>query len=399
MGQSEYVSAVHVSRADRRIKESRLLMELREHDSYVNSDYESDTEDAPPPFVNSLLTQAQALVEAAKTHTRLPGLPPPRVRYVLTRLERGGHADPRIEQTLNDMEALGIKLDFASLWSSPPDPPPIQRPLAPASDIVLDLSVLIALCCDSTHYPLPANEDELESRFRMLSLTDNKLQLAPHSHGSRDLRDQLRCEMVHPLVQELQERLAGMTPRFWVSEEVRDRLPLLVDVIGGDAERARAKALFDPDLDFWAESRWRGQAGCLEGIHVRVLEESHDAPALQNPSTVFDQIVSHVCDTLLAAPEKHNFCRRPKGPKGAMAPSRLPSGHTLRTLQASITRQATLLTNNRGAVLKVLREAGIPDGLPHDNDFTHARIWVVNPSSLAECRRLEVQANNAKIVA
>jgi len=77
----------------------------------------------------------------------------------------------------------------------------------------------------------------------------------------------------------------------------------------------------------------------------------------------------------------------------------------------------TVLTNNRGAVGKVVREMGIPDGFPFDDDVRDAEgggsgsktangqleekavLWVVNPSSLAEWRRLEVEEANAALFA
>lgn len=456
------------------------MVEFREQDSYINSDYDSDSDAgssagdgaiAGLELSNSLLTQARSLVDAASQHRRLPGRDPPRIRYVLTRLEEhpaGGHPDPRIPQTFEAMRALGIELEFAMDWSAPPPTPTPLPDAAPAGDVMLDLSVLIALCCDSTHYPLPKDEDELEARFRFLDLAPSpdeveangdsekamKTTLAQHSGATRDLRDQLQCEMVRPLILELRDRLtaAGVTaPRFWCTREVHGRLPGLVEVIGGTAERRRAKTLFDPTLgDFWEGSRWQGDAGCLTDIRVRVIEDTEDAIEQQDPQTPFDAAVMHVCERMLAAsnggetpppreptpvptkpvrPPKKSAGERPlkttKTVKAKAKPkdkesrnplrtgttfpasSRLPSGHTLRTLLAGVTRRATVLTNNRGAVLKVMREAGVTDGLPHVRDdgtggkgdgARRARIWVVNPSSLAEWRRIEVEEHNRRVV-
>lgn len=429
------------------IKDSRLLVEFREHDSYLNSDFDDSDDDeaaeppaAPPRLTNSLLVQAHALVAAAHSHTRLPGLAAPRVRYVLTRLEEhpvGGHADDRIPATFAAMRELGIELDFASEWSdlaAPPDPPSLEP--TPAADIVLDLSVLIALCCDSTHHPLPANETELEARFRPICpgpVPRDGANAAPGggvllrlTGASRDLRDQLRCEMVRPLIYELRARLPRGA-RFWVTKEVRDRLPGLVNLIGGEKERARAEALFadDGEGEYWAGSRWRGDTGALQDIRVRVLEDGDEdgtAPQPQTPETPFDAVVAHVCAAMIAAGpdgatpdedtesgggggKKKKAASASKNPLRAGTvfppPSRLPSGHTLRTMLAGVQRRATVLTNNRGAVLKVMREAGVPDGIPRaadaSGDGQRARIWVVNPSSLAEWRRLEVEEGNARI--
>ncbi|WOO79341.1 uncharacterized protein LOC62_02G002865 [Vanrija pseudolonga] len=426
------------------IKDTRLLVEFREHDSYLNSDYDdSDADDsepaasaAPPRLTNSLLVQARALVAAAHSHTRLPGLAAPRVRYVLTRLEEhpaAGHADDRIPATFAAMRELGIELDFASEWNddvpAPVDPPTPDEP-TPAADIVLDLSVLIALCCDSTHHPLPASDVELEARFRPICPGPVPRDGANAALGggvllrltgaSRDLRDQLRCEMVRPLIYELRERLPGGA-RFWVTKEVRDRLPGLVNLIGGEKERARAEALFaDNTGDYWAGSRWQGDTGALQGIRVRVLEDGDEdgtAPAPQGAETPFDAVVAHVCAAMIAAgpdgatpdedTESGGGRKQKKASRNPLRagtvfppPSRLPSGHTLRTMLAGVQRRATVLTNNRGAVLKVMREAGVPDGIPRAGDEgpgQRARIWVVNPSSLAEWRRLEVEEGNARV--
>ncbi|BEI87399.1 uncharacterized protein CcaverHIS019_0101170 [Cutaneotrichosporon cavernicola] len=438
------------------IKESRLMVEFREHDSYINSDYDSDSdaENGSSPgaeLTNSLITQARLLIDAAQQCQRLPGLQQPRIRYVLTRLEENpedGHRDPRIPQTFAVLRDLGIELEFAAQWGPPL--PPLTRPAeaVPAIDIVLDLSVLIALCCDSTHCPLPQNEDELEARFRLLLVGDQTStangthkptpHLAPHSNATRDLRDQLQLEMTRPLIHDLRDQLsaAGITtPRFWCTREVYGRLPGLVEVIGGAAERRRAKALFDPAVgDFWRGSRWEGDAGCLTSISVTIIEDGE--LATHEPEMAFDATVAAVCERMIAAggpstppsreptpgptkptrppkkkaePKTKNKKDRDRGQasKNPLRPgtvfpasSRLPSGHTLRTLLAGIQARATVLTNNRGAVLKVMREAGVTDGIPDTDAGTRrARIWVVNSSSLAEWRRIEVEENNRRVLA
>jgi hypothetical protein len=281
------------------------------------------------------------------------------------------------------------------------------------------LSVLIALCCDSTHHPLPTNTTELESRFRLRNPDGTMVELRG---ACRDLRDQLACEMQQPLMTELKARLSPEA-QFWVTQEVRDRLPGLVDVIGGQAERSRARALFQEGYDFWEGSRWKGDEGVLKNIRVRVIEDEEVVP---EELSRFDRLVIDVCTAMIAATpnESPHECEsppllpiptakparapRPVRPKPSASPlrpgtvfpagSKLPSGHTLRTLIAGITRRATVLTNNRGAVLKVLREAGVTRGIPQDRDETvTARLWVVNPSSLAEWRRIEVEESIARV--
>ena len=68
------------------------------------------------------------------------------------------------------------------------------------------------------------------------------------------------------------------------------------------------------------------------------------------------------------------------------------------------------MTNNRGAIGKVSREMGVVEGLPEDTgaeqdqgeeavreDRGRAALWVVNPSSLSEWRRLEVEKENERV--
>jgi hypothetical protein len=62
-----------------------------------------------------------------------------------------------------------------------------------------------------------------------------------------------------------------------------------------------------------------------------------------------------------------------------------------------------VLTNNRGAVNRVMRDMGVLDGLPYehalgDGGREKAVVWIVNPSSLSEWRRLEVVESNRRLL-
>lgn len=72
----------------------------------------------------------------------------------------------------------------------------------------------------------------------------------------------------------------------------------------------------------------------------------------------------------------------------------------------------TVLSNNRGAVGKVCREMGIGEGLSVGDDVAdddigekegtggeEAAVWIVNPSSLSEWRRREVEKENERVKA
>ncbi|WVQ70674.1 hypothetical protein IAR50_000196 [Cryptococcus sp. DSM 104548] len=412
------------------MKESRLMAELREQDSYCNSDYsDSDSEGESPPLhrlTNSAIEQAASMVQSAKSYPRLPHLPPPKVRYVLNRLEEdpvGGYRDPRVKETFTAIRSLGADLVLASS-ARPSRPTQVQPPPPkPTCKILLDLSVVVALCCDSTHRPLPKSEDELESRFLPLVLgEDGQLALAAHIPVTKDLRDQLRWEMEHPLIQEMKERLAVYEGKleFWVTKEVRTRLPNIAEIIGGEDERRRARAIFTGDEDFWEGSRWKGDEGVLGPLKLHVLpEEDYAELDLQIfKISPFRGGFATVCQMMLAIVEKQASASPlpppPPAPKtnkttssragrrsqpGITIASRLPSNHTLRSFLAGLKHGMTVLTNNRGAVGKVVREMGVSEGLAYGqgDEKGEAVVWVVNPSSLSEWRRKEVEAENARV--
>ncbi|WWD20696.1 hypothetical protein CI109_105172 [Kwoniella shandongensis] len=435
------------------MKESRLMAEFREQDSYINSDYDTDSDlDDPsdhagpsrppslPSLTNSAIEQAASLVRAAEAYPRLAGLPPPRIKYVLNRLEEfpeGGYNDSRIKHTFEAIRALGVELVLAGAARPQPRRYSLPSP-RPTRDILLDLSVVVALCCDSTHQPLPTSSEELEARFRPLQLSTDgdQLELAPHSNVTKDLRDQLDWEMQHPLVQEMQERLATIDGpiEFWVTEEVQGRLPKIAEIIGGEGEKRRARALFTGEEDFWQGSRWKGKEGILGGMRVNVLDESKaNQRALdaieQSP---FRKGFVQVCHTMLDIVEqqeaaasstaslpplaktanptwKKKGSRKPsrRAPVGISLASKLPSAHTLRTFLAGLKSGMTVLTNNRGAVGKVIREIRVGEGLNYGDEElawmsreggVDAAVWVVNPSSLAEWRRREVEEKNTEVL-
>ena len=413
------------------------MLEFREQDSYINSDYDSDSSaessSAPrrresPPLTNSIIPHAASLVKAAAEAPRRSGAGPPKLRYVLSRLEedpKGGYDDPRIPATFEAVRRRGVDLVFGF----PTRPPPRRRrkELVPTRRILLDLSVVVALCCDSTHQPLPTSEMALESRFRPLCINSKgEGELAPHTNVSKDIRDQLQRESQHPLILEMQERLSGEDGplEFCVTKEVHDRLPAIVEVIGGRQEKARAKALFRGE-GFWTGSRWEGKAGVLRDLKVEVLDD--DNPTTRDNLSEPQRSLIATCESTLdiVDPASTRCSDSPQSvvPEGKRSKrstpifpsSRLPSAHTLRTLVAGLTRGMTVLTNNRGAINKVFSANGAKTVLddkrgktrtgtngmdlrqclrPKDEDDGRAVVWVVNPSSLAEWRREEVEEQN-----
>lgn len=528
------------------MKESRLLQEFREQDSYINSDYDSESDHTscakagpttPPALSNTIIKQAEALLHAARNVPLLPGRRRPVIRMIFTRLEplsaapslkrsesdgettRYEHMiwqDERTGRTLVRLAEMGVLVQIGPSPRKAIQAGP-KVPLVPTQSILLDLSILVALCCESSHRELPRDEAEHQARFRALRIAglaggtetgkqtvaqgfgaartagvqgngDPRLELAPHTNASRDLSDQLAWEAQHPLICELRDRLlrahlsAGEESRveFWVTEEVYKRLPGLVDLIGGPGEQARAKALFalTPSIedlaedmnglrvsygdtessrksaagsasgrnaDFWAGSRWQGQEGLLANLRVGILPdtdmEDDISPASDSPArSAFASCLINACDAILAASSAasggSNTSSGPGSPSllsaspanppmrrdrrnrhrpstlSAHHTTRLPSGHTLRTLMHGASRGWTVLSNNRGAVGKVCREMGIGEGLSVGDDVAdddigekegtggeEAAVWIVNPSSLSEWRRREVEKENERVKA
>ncbi|WRT70683.1 uncharacterized protein IL334_007681 [Kwoniella shivajii] len=460
------------------IKESRLMAEFREQDSYINSDYESDDSTLDPSstqaqagpsrlqrptLTNSIIVQVTSLVKAAESYPRIPGFPPPRIKYVLNRLEenpKGGYDDSRIQETFQIIRGMGVELILASDQRILPKRNQRKSP-KPTQKILLDLSVVVALCCDSTHLPLPASNEELESRFRSLqssSKGNGELELAPHIPVTKDLRDQLEWEMNHPLIQELKDRLTPLYEssneqvEFWVTEEVKSRLPAIVDIIGGEEEKQRARMMFDvhdsgeKEGGFWQNSRWKDNAGILEHLKINVLppedngiingtkdiktdssfrkgfmsicksmldivdlqtqQKSQDSSPNPSPNQDQGQDYSPAPTIQQQLPERPGNPKSRKTKKSKLPPrgftlaSKLPSAHTLRTFLVGCEKGWTVLTNNRGAVGKVIREMRVGEGLGYgeeNNDGT-VDIWVVNPSSLSEWRRKEVEISNKRLL-
>jgi hypothetical protein len=422
-----------------RIREARLLAEFREQDSYINSDYDSDSDldstkqgetskngQSPPSLTNSLITQATSLVKAARAFKRPTSLPQPGIRFVLNRMEDRTYSEPRINETFRIIREMGVDLVLGK-QSRPEVVEHVYKEPVPARNILLDLSVLVALCCDSAHHPLPTNEYELEARFRAISpsSTTDEPELLPHINVTRDLRDQLNWELQHSLIDELHTRISSAEGevQFWVTEEVKGRLPNIIDTIGGPREKSRAKALFgewggdkEEGLDFWANSRWKGIVPALGDMRLRILPGHQELdlstlnldPKDELPS--FNRRLVQACDNLLAPPsgtitppaplhrQKYRRSRHHKAQEPS-ASTRLPSQHTLNSFSAGASRGWTVLTNNRGAVGKVMRDMGVKDGLPFDDVVDQkVVIWVVNPSSLSEWRRLEVEESNRALI-
>jgi len=232
----------------------------------------------------------------------------------LTRLDPSpsdpSHFDPRIPQTIQALENMGIQVKLGESIPHPPPPPPSPpRVFFPTIKVNLDLSLLVALISDITHVPLPKSHKDAEHRFvppasyvewkkRRMEETiahessadeaeengdgvesggggarkKKKVKLPgqgkPESiKHSKALANQAKQEMENAILQEVRDRLL-QTARlvhgdalslkdveFWTTAEARTRCLRIASKISGTRERERAKAmLFSPTLTSTAPS-------------------------------------------------------------------------------------------------------------------------------------------------
>ncbi|KAG6890487.1 hypothetical protein C0992_000979 [Termitomyces sp. T32_za158] len=282
------------------VKNSRMLAEFREIDSYLTDSDDSSYEKmegaqptlAQTEFDNSILRMGRALVVAAGSHPLEGTGECPRVTLRLTRLdpspalEKDG--DLRIARTLVLLQEMGITVELGERQEIElPEVPmnsrsssPFPLPLIPSTCINLDLSILIALISDLTHAPLPTSTEEANNRFvppqsyrewklkkngmyaktkskikswSPLSTSEKDPEVAPENPSgfakhSRALTNQLLQEMGKGLLQEIREKIsllpAGTSVQFWTTPEARDRCLRIIAKIGGVSEKRRAHALF-----------------------------------------------------------------------------------------------------------------------------------------------------------
>lgn len=316
------------------IKLSRLLLEFREQDSYINSDYDSsDAEDPvlreqatayPISPINSITKQCYDLVQTAKRQ-RTPWGETPQIQLRLTRLTGLEDQDGRVGKTYECLREMGIDVIFGEVGAESTRSEnsrnhartnkPIHLPtLLATPKLNLDLSLLIALISDISHAPLPRNDDEAENRFKPIDkawkrqvdpvtgqVTVKKLQegeLGPEEH-SKALVYQLRQEMRLGLIDELNEKIADSCAalgvsvdqvEFWTTAEARRRCHDIVAKIGGEQERRREARLFanerdgkrdsgsiNKDQGFWEESRHIDSRKPLNRtLQVKILPEDDD---------------------------------------------------------------------------------------------------------------------------
>ncbi|KAJ7165002.1 hypothetical protein C8R46DRAFT_1220146 [Mycena filopes] len=430
------------------IKNTRILAEFREIDSYLtDSDDDDDDEQGPTlaqtEFDNSVLRMGRGLLAAAKANPidTATGPRPPNVMMRLTRLNPSepGEDDPRIQQTIECLRAMGIDVQLGERADvetpAPylaPQPTTLTQPV-PTTRINLDLSVLIALVSDLTHAPLPTSIEEAHSRFAA----------PPSKHANKELRDDgdptkearaLTSQVMQEMLQEMgkgglfQELHARLLPfladdlplQFWTTAEARERFVRIVTKIGGPGEKRRAEVLFEcpniaPDVaqaQFWAGSRY--PQGFIPLPPVRIYAEEHPPLDGAPTRTPFFRAMEKTCRDILAhetpatpAPQKgaervlysnNGYRRNPDSERATVtrANARL-TAHTVQSMLWGAQHGWTTLTANKTSVKALLREvkaarvAGrLAEEGPQEDEAEsreEAAIWILDPRSLAEGAR------------
>lgn len=270
-----YISLLRSAQFFSRTKNTRLLSEFREIDSYLtDSDSDNSTEEpreklAQTEFDNSILRSAAALCQSAAAnpvnqvdkvtgaHTQVI----PRVTIRFTRLDPTcddeSLNDPRISQTIECVKRMGIEVLLGNNLTEniqiPSSKPFLSSGILVSLRINLDLSILIALVSDLTHSALPSSVDAARARFQISSL-DRHWKPEKNARGSKDeqanaekveeeedededlakhtraLINQQLQEMGRSMLQEIRDHLLAASPEkslenveFWTTPEARDR--------------------------------------------------------------------------------------------------------------------------------------------------------------------------------
>ncbi len=345
-----------------RIKNARILAEVREIDSYLtDGDSDSEDDEMPPTlaqkeFDNSILRMGRLLVQAAKANPIEGTSEIPRITMRLTRLtpfaslEDSDGSDPRIAETVDLLRAMGIDVELGERNSDgimarlpvPSAAPVPSRSFQPTRRVVLDLSSLIALISDLTHFALPATAEEIytrfihpqeyrdwkESRIEHKKPQDKVPKFSPertiedlpkvYVKQARALTRQLLQETSRGMIQEIHDQLVQVTDgdlssvEFWTTPEARSRCLLIVNKIGGANEKRRVAALLNhgEDLQDGIQSYWKGSRYLSQYIPLLPLKyfpSSSEPTWMSGQDTYnkhklspFSRILKQTCEHILA---------------------------------------------------------------------------------------------------
>ncbi|KAG2754267.1 hypothetical protein P692DRAFT_20897534 [Suillus brevipes Sb2] len=401
------------------IKNSRILMEFREMDSYLISSDDDDGHSPlkketliPQEFDNSVLRMGRELLEAARANpyysTEIPS-----VTMRLTRLDPSlsdnNHetSDPRIAYTIDCLKRMGIDVQLGErqgivkeIDSNSAQPIIFE----PTTHINLDLSALIALISDTTHSHLPRDAEDANKRF---------------------IPPQRYVEWKKQRVQMLSDSPDATST--WEDSGIHSRI---VAKIAGTRERQRAEALLSCSIcsqtttipthdQFWVHSRYPSDFIPLMPIRLYPLSEP-DATSIESfqahTSSPFMTSLASTCRNILSQQNISRIRESQSPPGHSAAPDLInindegdipPAAVTLtnpkltvHTVQSMLWGAAlgwTTLTTNRSSVKVLFKEMKRSTGggaltyEPPDRDVTtrasRAAIWIMKPRSLAEGSR------------
>ncbi|KAG2058018.1 hypothetical protein BDR06DRAFT_930111 [Suillus hirtellus] len=399
------------------IKNSRILMEFREMDSYLTSSDEDDGDGhsslkkenlIPQEFDNSVLRMGRELLEAARANPHSSN-EIPSVTMRLTRLNPSLSDEPRIAYTIECLQRMGIDVQLGErqgIVKETDDISARSTVLKPTTHINLDLSALIALISDTTHSHLPRDPEDANTRFippqRYVEWKKQRVQMLSNSPDatttwedsgihSRVLAEQAQQEMKKGLLQDMHDRLRSISPalqniQFWTTQEARQRCLQIVFKIAGTRERQRAEVLLScstcsgtttiPHNQFWVHSRY--PSNFIPLIPIRLYPTSEpDTTSLEsfqpNPSSPFMTSLALTCRDILSQEDISRLRESQSSPGHSAAPylsndeGDIPPAavtlanpkltvHTVQSMLWGATLGWTTLTTNRSSVKVLLKE-------------------------------------------
>lgn len=373
----------------------------------------------------SLHKAAHSLLSARSNLSPLV-VPPPTIELQLPRFTKDALSqlpaehERRVEQVLDEVRGLeGVEV---TLGAPPPsdepssDPVRVQPALQPTRNIVLDLSLIIALISGISHLPLPPASQGPEGVFLPLirrykkdgslrSEEEKREAMLGGSENVRALTIQLGVEMEHPLVDELVGELAGEGGDvvFWATTESRERLDAIVKKLASEEELKRAKTMWFVEGEVEDDFERRTTAWWNASRHRPFLTHLHrslsSVRTLPSTSSTDDMALSIDSAALASVPSQFGQLRTllqhillPSSPK--LPPSLTP--HTVKTLMAASSRGWTTISTNRASLVRLWKfweDAGAEPALGtsstgDEEGEVNALVWLVEPRSLAESMRV-----------
>jgi len=329
-------------------KVTALMVELREQDSMINSDWDSESEDEdgklqmskagsnstsrPNTLRNSLVDLGESLLQLAECSERPPGARAPRVTLRITRIAPDFDADYRIQLTFQHLRNIGINLIFGDMSGTPLSTLPRVTPaisVRPGRKICLDPTAMMALCSDLLHHPLPLSREAALNRFFRPREALQDLPSGRHANGpgrgaevdeaekgrwrgqsqnSRELVKNLLEEMDAPLIDYIRDVLASMSDdeaegeiEWWSTKEAVQYLQEILgseEIVGIGEEQRRMRRLVGlEEGDFFEGSRYAHNTGKLSSIRIKVFDRDPLEPRL--PPTSFHCSLAAVAQSCL----------------------------------------------------------------------------------------------------